>query len=85
MAIKVLESDEHGNVVEKPVIGWLITTIKGVTVLAAIDYADAASELNTDGKRIQLDLTPKQSLQLGAALINMASELLQEPSGSNNS
>ncbi len=45
MAIKVLESDEHGKVVAKPVIGWLITTIKGVTVLAAINYADAASEL----------------------------------------
>ncbi len=80
MAINVLESDEHGNVVAKPVIGWMITTVKGVTVLAAVEYADSASELQQEGRKIQFDLTPQQSLQLADALINVANHVLAESS-----
>lgn len=81
MAINVLESDENGNVVANPVIGWLITTVKGTTVLAAVEYADSASELQTEGRKIQFDLTPQQSMQLADALIKMANHVLEESSG----
>ena len=80
MAINVLQIDEHGNVVAKPVIGWMITTDKDVTVLAAIEYADSPSELTTEGSKIQLDLTPQQSLQLADALIKVANHVLEESS-----
>jgi len=52
MAINVLESDEHTNVVAKPVIGWSVTTIKSETVLAAIEYADFPSEIKPKGRKI---------------------------------
>jgi hypothetical protein len=80
MAINVLQLDEHGNVVAKPVIGWMITTDKDVTVLAAIEYADSPSELTTESSKIQLDLTPQQSLQLADALTKVANHVLEESS-----
>ena len=84
MAINVLESDEHGNVVAKPVIGWMITTVKDVTVLAAIEYADSSSKFKTEGSKIQFDLTPQQSLQLADALINVANHVLEESTKRNS-
>ena len=88
MAINVLESDKHGNVVAKPVILWATTTIKNVTVLVAIEYADSPEEaaeirdsgFKTEGRKIQLDLTPEQSLQLARALIDTANHVLEHSS-----
>jgi hypothetical protein len=37
MSLNVLETDEHGNIVAKPVIGWMVTTDQGVAVLAAFE------------------------------------------------
>jgi hypothetical protein len=78
MAINVLESDEHGNVVAKPVIGWSVTTIKGETVLAAIEYADSPSEIKPEGRKIQFDLTLRQSLQLAGGLIDVVNHIREE-------
>ena len=37
MSLNVLETDEYGNILAKPVIGWSVTTVEGVTVLAAFE------------------------------------------------
>jgi hypothetical protein len=78
MAINVLESDDHGNVVAKPVIGWSVTTIKGETVLAVIEYADSQSEIKPEGRKIQFDLTLQQSLRLAGGLIDVVNHIREE-------
>ena len=82
MSLNVLESDEQGNVVAKPVMGWSVTTLQGAAVLAAFEYAPSPSELETanDGRKIQLELTLAQSLQLAASLTEVVSHILKEVS-----
>ena len=80
MSLNVLETDEHGNIVAKPVIGWSVTTVQDVTVLAAFEYTEAASKLNTEGRKIQFELTPAQSLRLAASLTDVVNHILTESS-----
>ena len=61
MSFNVLETDEYGNIMAKPLIGWSVTTVEDVTVLAAFEYADSPSKLKTEGRKIQFELTPAQS------------------------
>ncbi len=35
MSFNVLETDEHGNIVAKPVIGRMVTTYQGACAVAA--------------------------------------------------
>ena len=80
MSLNVLETDEHGNIVAKLVIGWSVTTVQDVTVLAAFEYADSPSELKTEGRKIQFELTPAQSLRLAASLTEVVKHILTESS-----
>ena len=80
MSLNVLETDEHGNIVAKPVIGWSVTTVQGVTVLAAFEYTESASKHNTDVRKIQFELTPAQSLRLAASLTDVVNHILTESS-----
>jgi hypothetical protein len=80
MTLNVLETDSHGNVLEKPVVGWMVTTDQGVTVVAAFEYKDSASAVKQDSGKIQLGLTPQQALQLANALTDIAKDILRGPS-----
>ena len=78
MSFNVLETDEYGNIMAKPLIGWSVTTVEDVTVLAAFEYADSPSKLKTEGRKIQFELTPTQSLRLAASLTGVVSHILTE-------
>lgn len=80
MSLNVLETDEHGNIVAKAVIGWSVTTVQGVTVLAAFECTGSASKHNTDVRKIQFELTPAQSLRLAASLTDVVNHILTESS-----
>ena len=79
MSLNVLETDSHGNVLEKLVVGWTVTTDQGVTVVAAFEYKDSASGVKQESGKIQLGLTPQQALQLAKALSNIAKDILRGP------
>lgn len=65
----VLEIDSSGNVVTKPIVGWKVLTVAGISVLVAIQYVDTPEELETGGsKQIQLALMPQQCIDLAEAL-----------------
>src|SRR5271165_5545668 len=80
MTLDVLETDSQGSVVEKPVVGWMVTTDQGVTVVAAFEYKDFASEVEQHRAKIQLGLTPQQALRLANALTDVARDILRGPS-----
>jgi len=83
MTLNVLKTDDRGNVLEKPVVGWSVTTDRGVTVDAAFEYEDSAPAVHTE--TIQLGLTPQQALQLAKALTDIAKGILRVPSESQGS
>jgi hypothetical protein len=83
MSLNVLEADRRGNVVERPVVGWMVTTDQGVTVLAAFEYRESASELTKECAKLQLTLAPQQALRLADALTDLASNILRTQSGTN--
>ncbi len=81
MSLDVLETDSHGNAVERPVVGWMVTTDQGVTVLAAFEYTESASELTRECAKLQLSFTPQQALQLANALTDLAGSIFRTQSG----
>ena len=80
MSLKVLETDAHGQVVEKPVVEWTVTTDRAVTVVAAFEYRDSASHAKNECGKIQFGLTPQQALELARALTEIANDVLQASS-----
>ena len=80
MSLNVLETDAHGQVVEKPVVGWMVTTDQRVTVVAAFEFRDSASDAKNEHGKIQFGLTAQQALQLAQALSEIANGILQTSS-----
>jgi hypothetical protein len=79
-----LKTDQQGNIISFPVIGWTTATFAGTAVLLAIDYAESAKDMETGGKSVQLALTPHQALELGERLTTLAKHVLTPPSGKAN-
>ena len=75
-----LETDSDGNIVSKPVMGWVIAPFAGMATILRIQYATNQAELQSGGRWIQLALTPEQSLQLAERLTTLAKKILDEPS-----
>lgn len=83
LAKPVLEMDSNGNVVTRPVTGWSVLTLAGMSVLAAIQYAQTPQELETgNSKQIQLVLMPQQCVELAQALKKAGKSLLEDRSDS---
>jgi hypothetical protein len=72
-----LKTDENGNIVTSPVLGWTTGTLAEMNVLLAIDYAEKPEDIQTGGKSVQLVLTPQQSLELAAKLTTLAQQILK--------
>jgi hypothetical protein len=77
MTLNVLETDDNGHIVEKPVVGWSVTTDQGVTVAVAFEYRSSASAAKQDAGKIQLGLTPEQATQLANAMTDTAKDILR--------
>ncbi len=80
MTLNVLETDGHGKIAEKPVLGWSVTTDQGATVAVAFEYRDQPSGRKEELQKIQLGLTPQQALQLAQALTDIATDILRKAS-----
>ena len=78
MSLNAFETDEHGNVVANKVTAWSTTTIKNVTAIVQIEFADSDTARKADRKIIQLELTPEQCLQLASGLIGVANHVIEE-------
>ena len=74
-----LKTDEIGDIVLCPVVGWATAIMADSAILLAIDYAEAPEEIETGGKSVQLVLTPPQSLELLENSRSLAERLLQPP------
>ena len=76
-----LHKDENGNVITRPVTGWITTPVAGMFVLVAIQYAEKQSDIETgDLKQLQCILLPQQALELAETLTRQAKRLLEPPS-----
>ena len=76
-----LQKDKNGNIVTKPVTGWITGTLAGIAVLLAIQYAETPEEIPNPGKQIQLALMPQQCLELAEKLTTLAKRVLEDRSG----
>jgi hypothetical protein len=71
------EADQSGNVKLKPIIGWEIGPVAGISLLLAIQYAESPQEFQTGGKSVRFVLTPEQALLLAEKLQKAGKSLLQ--------
>jgi hypothetical protein len=73
-----LETDANGNLVLRPMSGYQIGSIAGMSLLLVIEYLENPSALENEGsKSIQLAVNPLEALQLAEALTKRAMQLLQ--------
>ena len=71
-----LEKDKSGNIILRPVTGWITGTAAGTGVILAIQYIESLEALETGGKQIQLALLPQQCLDLAQKLTKLANKIL---------
>ena len=78
-----LETDSNGDIITKPVTGWITAPVAEIAVLLAIQYVETPLALETgDNKSIQLVLTPQQCLELSERLTKLAKSLIEDQSHS---
>jgi len=76
-----LETDSNGDILTKPVTGWITAGLAGTAVLLAIRYVETPEELERlDSKSIQLVLTVPQCLELGERLTTLGKQLFEDQS-----
>ncbi|TDX64020.1 hypothetical protein EDE12_106166 [Methylosinus sp. sav-2] len=80
-ALDALELNEDGSVKTRPVLGWTITPVAGMSVLLRILYAETPAELKTGGQNLQVILTPAQALDLAQSLAKPAMHILSASEG----
>jgi len=72
----ILKTDNEGNVVTKPLTGWITGTLAEIAVLLAVEYL--LDESGDERGQIQLALTPQQCLELAEKLTKLAQRVLDE-------
>jgi len=76
-----LRLDSAGNVIVQPVTGWSVASSEaGGVVFLALEYLDGPDQVRT-GERGQLQgtLSPRQAVEIAAALIQAAGKLMGPP------
>jgi hypothetical protein len=63
----------------KPIIGWEIGSVAGISLFLAIQYAESPQEFQTGGKSVRFVLTPEQALLLAEKLQKAGKSLLEPP------
>ena len=82
MAIQ-LKTNDSGNIITKPVTGYVIAPVAEIAVLLAIQYADNPQDIDKEEKpQIQFVLTPQQCLEIAAAMTRRARILLGDQAAS---
>lgn len=73
-----LQKDEAGNIVLKPVTGWLTAPVAEVAVMLAVQYLDDPKQRKPN--QIQLVLTTQQCIELADILKRKATGILENKS-----
>jgi hypothetical protein len=77
------ETDSNGDIITKPVTGWITAPVAEIAVLLAIQYVETPEELEKgNSKQIQLVLMPQKCLELAEALTKAGKSLLEDQSHS---
>ena len=71
------ETDENGDLIVRPVIGWQILTFAETALLVAIQYSETPEEPENSGKWFQLAMTPPQALELAERLTEQAQQAMK--------
>ena len=79
MAETPFELDEDGMIVTRPLLGFTIVTVAGMSILTRLDYAEKPADIETGDKSVQLILTPQQALEVADALTRHARNILGTP------
>ena len=79
MNLDGLETDAQGNIVSRPVMGWITAPVAGMFVLLGLKYAETPEQLKTGGKTLQFGLLPAQALELAEMLTRQARGILEAP------
>ena len=76
MSLDMLERDAQGNIVTRPVTGWVTAPVAGMYILLGLKYAETPEELKVGGRRLQFGITPAQALELADVLTQQARGIL---------
>ena len=79
MSLDSLEKDAQGNIVTRPVMGWVTAPVAGMFVLLGLKYAETPEQLKSGGKTLQFGLLPAQALELAEMLTTQARSILDAP------
>ena len=71
----LVEMDEQGNLVMRPVLGWISIRVEGM-LFWRVRYSETP---NIPSKRIQLVLTPQAALHLSEELTRQARRIIDAP------
>lgn len=76
MADSPFDLDAQGNVITRPFLGYTVAPVAGMSVIARLNYAETPADIGTEGKALQLVMTPQQALELAAVLTRNAQYIL---------
>lgn len=75
-----LEKDSQGNVITKPVVGWITAPMAGMAVILQMQYVDSPEQLDAGGRtKLQFVLTPQQCQELAETLTRQAARVMNSP------
>ncbi len=74
--VQALQTDQDGNIIVSPVLGWASGPLPAKAVFLAVQYAERPEEIETGGKSIQFVLTPQQCLELAQRLTKLANDVI---------
>lgn len=74
-----LDTDNEGNVIISPLMGWTMTSVAGTAVLLRLEYATTPEERRTGGRVLQTVMSPAQALEIAEALQRHAHRILGAP------
>jgi hypothetical protein len=77
VGLEQLETDGHGNVVTRPMVGFITMPVAGTAVICQIRYVTSEQEfISGVHQKLQLVMSPTQAQELAESLRNQAERLL---------
>lgn len=78
-AREAMEVDEQGNLIVRPLLGWASIPMLNMFVFLRLRYEETPAEFGTEGRSLQMVLTPQQALDLARELELQAKRVLGQP------
>lgn len=80
----VFDTDDAGNIITKPMVGYSTMPVAGMFILARVEYADSEAHLlavMSDQEKagaVQLAITPDQAREFAARLMFLADHIMAQ-------